>query len=261
MKTRHRKYRAIVSSDWNECLAPCGPFDFLSFTYPSLASEAENIFKAYTGNEIPLSEATKRILSLLRSPITEEQMDAYLDERFETYLGVPEMIEWCEKKDILFMINTTGTKGYFHRVFKKRLLPDVPVVSSHPMIHYPEKEKISCQWYDLLEIQDKPKNTQAAMRAMGILPDKVVLLGDSGGDGPHFEWGAQVGAFLIGSMTKWSLDQYCSKRGIKVSLHFGRCYSKGEKRNKAQEMDINFMDLVAKIEAILRSSSISRHGG
>jgi hypothetical protein len=62
--------------------------------------------------------------------------------------------------------------------------------------------------------------------------------------------GSEGERFLIGSMTKWSLDQYCSKRGIKVSLHFGRCYSKGEKRNKAQEMDIDFMDLVPEIEAI-----------
>ena len=83
---------------------------------------SKTIFKAYTGNEIPLSEATKRILSLLPAPITEEQMDSYLDERFETYRGVPELMEWCEKKDILFMINTTGMQGYFQRVFAKETL-------------------------------------------------------------------------------------------------------------------------------------------
>jgi hypothetical protein len=38
-------------------------------------------------------------------------MDSYLDECFETYGGVPELMEWCEKKDILFMINTTGLRG------------------------------------------------------------------------------------------------------------------------------------------------------
>lgn len=240
----------MISSDWNECLAPCGPFDFISFTYPSLEPEVEHIFKAYTGNEIPLSEAVKRILSLLPVSIAEEQMDAYLDERFETYTGVPELMEWCEKKDILFMINTTGMQGYFQRVFKKRLLPDVPAVSAHPMIKYEKQRRMPCQWYDLIEIQDKPANTQKVLSARGIPPDKAVLIGDSGGDGPHFEWGARMGAFLIGSMSKWSLDQYCSKRGIKISLHFGLCYSKGAKKNKAKEMEINFMDLVPKIEAI-----------
>ena len=241
----------MISSDWNECLAPCGPFDFISFTYPSLEPEIKKIFKAYTGNEIPLSEAAKRILSLLPPKTTEEQMDSYMDERFETYRGVPELMEWCEKKDILFMINTTGMQGYFQRVFTKGLLPNVPVVSAHPMIKYKEQGRMPCHWFDLLEIQDKPENTQKVLREWGIPPEKAVLIGDSGGDGPHFEWGARVGAILIGSMTKCSLDHYCSKRGIKISLHFGLCYSKGEKRNKAQEMDINFMDLAPMIEAIL----------
>jgi hypothetical protein len=178
-------------------------------------------------------------------------MDAYLDERFETYRGVPELIEWCEKKGILFMINTTGMQGYFQRVFAKGLLQGVPIVSAHPMIKYKEEGKTTHQWYDLLEIQDKPENTQKAFDQWGIPPGKVVLIGDSGGDAPHFEWGAKMGASLIGSMTKWSLDQYCTKKGIKISLHFGLRYSKGEERNKAKEMEINFMDLVPKIEAIL----------
>jgi hypothetical protein len=30
--------KAIVASDWNECLAPCGPFDPIPFAYPRLAS-------------------------------------------------------------------------------------------------------------------------------------------------------------------------------------------------------------------------------
>ena len=33
------KYQALVSSDWNGCLAPCGPFDFISFAYPRLKSD------------------------------------------------------------------------------------------------------------------------------------------------------------------------------------------------------------------------------
>lgn len=251
MKTRDRKYRALISSDWNECLAPSGPFDFISFTHPYLDPQVKMIFKAYTGNHIPLSEVTRRIASLLPAAITKEQMDAYLDECFVTYRGVPQLIEWCEKNRILFMINTTGMQGYFQRVFEKGLLPEVPAISAHPMIRYEEEGKTACQWYDLLEIQDKPKNTEAIMRALDIPPHKVILIGDSGGDGPHFEWGARVDAFLIGSMTKWSLNQYCSKRGIDINLYFGLQYSEGEKRKEEQEGKVNFMDLIPRIEAIL----------
>ncbi len=251
MKAKAPKYRALISSDWNECLAPSGPFDPITFNYPSLDPEVKEVFKAYTGNRIPLSEAARRIVNLLPKTISEDQMDTYLDERFETYRGVPELIEWCSKKDILFMINTTGMQGHFQRVFKKGLLPEVPAVSAHPMTKYEEERKTPCQWYDLLEIQDKAKNTEAVMRAWGIPADKAVLIGDSGGDGPHFEWGARVGAFLIGSMTKWSLNQYCSKRGIEINLHFGPRYSEGEKRKEEQEGKVNFMDLIPRIEAVL----------
>jgi phosphoglycolate phosphatase-like HAD superfamily hydrolase len=250
MKTRDRKYRGLISSDWNECLAPSGPFDFINFTYPLLGPELKEIFKAYTGNHIPLSEATRRIASLLPASITEEQTDAFLDASFATYRGVPELIEWCSSKDILFMINTTAVQGFFQRAFKKGLLPNVPVVCAHPMIKYKEEGKTTCQWYDLLEIQDKPVNTQKVLREWGIPPDKAVVIGDSGGDGPHFEWGTRVGAFLIGSMTKWSLNKYCSKRGVEVSLYFGLRYSKGEKRKEEVEMTINFMDLMPVIEGL-----------
>jgi 2-hydroxy-3-keto-5-methylthiopentenyl-1-phosphate phosphatase len=160
VKTKDRRYRALISSDWSECLAPSGPFDFITFTYPSLDLEIREIFKSYTGNHIPLSEAPRRIADLLPRTITEDEMDDYLYERFGTYQGVPELIEWCTATDIFFMINTTGMQGYFQRVFKKGLLPKVPVVSAHPMIKYKEGRRTACQWYDLLEIQDKPKNTR-----------------------------------------------------------------------------------------------------
>jgi 2-hydroxy-3-keto-5-methylthiopentenyl-1-phosphate phosphatase len=251
VKTGDRKYRALISSDWNECLAPSGPFDFISFTYPSLDLQVGEIFKAYTGNHLPLSEATRRIADLLPRTITEDEMDDYLDERFVTYQGVPELIEWCTTRDILFMINTTGMQGYFQRVFKKGLLPKVPVVSAHPLIRFNEDGKNDCQWFDLLEIQDKPRNTRAVMGALGIPPRKVVLIGDSGGDGPHFEWGTSVGAFLVGSMTKWSLDQFCSAKGIEIDHYFGLRYLKGEKRKVEPEMTIDFMGLIPRIDAIL----------
>ena len=146
------------------------------------------------------------------------------------------------------MINTTGMQGYFQRVFKKGLLPRVPVVSAHPMIRYEEEGKTTCQWYHLLEIQDKPKNTEAVMRAQGIVPDKVVLIGDSGGDGPHFEWGARVGAFRVGSMTKNSLREYCRKKDIEIDLHFGLSYPEVRVSEQEKEMRVNFMELAPIIE-------------
>ena len=248
MTRNHSGYRALVSSDWNECLAPCGPFDFISFTCPSLVSSLAGIFKKYTGNEISLSEATSRIASLLPSPIGEEQMDAYLNARFETYPGVPELMEWCSRNSVLFMINTTGMQGYFQRVFTKGLLPSVPVVSAHPMIRYKDAGIGNCQRYDLLEIQDKPKNTEEVMSAWRIPPERTILIGDSGGDGPHFEWGAQAGAFLVGSMTKWSLAQYCKRKGIEIDCYFGPRYAHGEERQEEMERKVDFTDLIAKIE-------------
>ena len=47
------RFKAIVSSDWNECLAPCGPFDSISFAYPELREALTGIFKQYTANTIP----------------------------------------------------------------------------------------------------------------------------------------------------------------------------------------------------------------
>jgi len=254
MELKNRKYRALISSDWNECLAPCGPFDVIRFTYPSFDRVIDEIFKAYTANEIPLSDAIRGILSILPGAITQEQMDAYLESSFVTYRGVPELIAWCERQGILFMINTTGLQGYFQRVFKKGLLPNVPVISAHPMVRYDQPEREPRQWYDLFEIQDKPVNTQKVMCALGIPAGRVVVIGDSGGDGPHLEWGAGIGAFLVGSMTKWSLDRYCRNKGIHLDLHIGPRYSEGEKRNERMEMSVSLMDLIPGIEAILSTA-------
>lgn len=251
MNRKSRRHRALVSSDWNECLAPCGPFDFISFTYPSLGSVLASTFKEYTGNRITLSEATRRIASLLPAPVTETQMDAYLDACFETYRGVPELMEWCSRNDVLFMINTTGMQGYFQRIFKKGLLPHVPVVSAHPMIRYDDQEKTTSQWYDLFEIHDKPKSTQEVMKIRAIPPEKTILVGDSGGDAPHFEWGAKAGAFLVGSMTKWSLAQYCRGKGIEIDYYLGLSYAQGEKREPELEEKVDFTDLISKIEHLL----------
>jgi len=81
-------YRALFSSDWNECLAPCGPFDVMAFHYPDLNDPLNVIFKQYTGNKISLGEAAEQIKQLLPSPITRDQMDAYLKAAFQRYTGV-----------------------------------------------------------------------------------------------------------------------------------------------------------------------------
>jgi 2-hydroxy-3-keto-5-methylthiopentenyl-1-phosphate phosphatase len=246
-----KKYSAMVSSDWNGCLAPCGPFDFISFAYPRSKSDLSTIFRQYTGNLISLGEAVGQIRELMPEPITSDQMDAYLDESFTTYTGVPELIEWCSSHNILFMLNTTGVIGYFQRVFAKELLPPVTVVSAHPLIRYPQNTNGSCRFCELLETQDKSKNTAKVARSLAIPAAKIILLGDSGGDGAHFEWGAANGAFLVGSMTKPSLDEYCREKDIEIDLRFGLDYSRRERRNPQEESQVNFMDLATTIEEIV----------
>jgi 2-hydroxy-3-keto-5-methylthiopentenyl-1-phosphate phosphatase len=246
-------YKAIVSSDWNECLAPCGPFDFISFNFPQIEPQLTAIFRQYTGNQITLGQAIGHIRKLLPDPVEPEQMDAYLDEAFTTYTGVPNLIEWCLSHNILFMINTTGMIGYFQRIFARGLLPQVPVISAHPMIRYPGNRSDPRDIYDLFETRDKAKNSDAVIRALEIPADKIIVMGDSGGDGPHFEWGSHKSAFLIGSMTKTSLDDYCSTKNIMIDLRFGIDYSKEEKKDAQKEMQVNFMDLAATIEEIVNT--------
>ena len=76
-------------------------------------------------------------------------------------------------------------------------------------------------------------------------------MGDSGGDGPHFEWGAETGAFLIGSMTKPSLKSFCQTRDIRIDSQFGLSYSQGEEKDPQREMQTDFKKLSLKIEEFL----------
>ena len=244
-------YSAMVSSDWSECLSPCGPLDCLAFIYPELEKELSAVFRRYTGNHISLGQAADHIRDLLPDPLSQDQMDAYLDASFATYTGVPDFIQWCLDNQILFMINSTGMIGYFQRVFAKKLLPRVPVLSAHPIIRYPELDSDPASIYELLETRDKGRNTTAVAKAEAIPADKIILMGDSGGDGPHFEWGFQAGAFLIGSMTKASLDSYCREKDIVINLRFGLDYSKSAKKDSKRELEINFKDLTSRIEEIL----------
>jgi len=249
------EYKGMISTDWNECLAPCGPFDPIAFAYPELDGELSGIFRMYTGNQISLSEATRRIGGLIPESLIEEQMDAYLDARFVTYRGVVDLIRWCAKNQILFMINTTGMQGYFQRAMAKGLLPEGIVVAANPMISYPGH---GMEMHEVREIEDKAKNTEGVMRAHGISADKVILVGDSGGDGPHFAWGASVGAYLVGSMTKSSLEKYCKGKGIEIGTRFGVTYSEGERRDTAREMEVDFMGLVAVVERVMKENHKER---
>lgn len=244
-------YRAIFSSDWSECLSPTGPFDFISFLYPELEPDLKTIFKDYTGNRITLGDASRRIRNLLPSAITENQMDACLDASFAAYKGVPDLMDWCLSRDILFMINTTAMIGYFQRVFAKGLLPAVPVLSANPLVQYGPSKSDPGTIYPLYEIQDKGVNSDAAVRNFRIPNNKIILMGDSGGDGAHFEWGDGQGAFLIGSMTKASLSAHCDKKNININHRFGLSYVQGEERNVKKEMAFDFMELTSVIEEIL----------
>jgi hypothetical protein len=246
------KYKGMISSDWNECLAPCGPFDPIAFAYPELEADLSGIFRLYTGNQTSLSEATRRIGRLLPQPITEKQMDGYLDESFVTYRGVADLIRWCTKNHILFMINTTGMQGYFQRAMTKGLLPQGVVVAANPIISYPGH---GTEMHEVREIEDKVKNTETVMRAHGISANKVIVIGDSGGDGPHFAWGASVGAYLVGSMTKPSLEKFCRGKGIEINTRFGVMYAEGEKKDLKREMEVDFMELAPVIQKRMEGRS------
>jgi 2-hydroxy-3-keto-5-methylthiopentenyl-1-phosphate phosphatase len=251
MPVENMNFKAIVSSDWSECLSPSGPFDFMWFVYPELEAELRGIFKQYTGNVISLGTASQKIQQMLPASITEEEMDAYLDNAFMTYKGVPDLIDWCLSQNILFMINTTGMIGYFQRVFARGWLPKVPVLSANPMVRYHRLDSDPNSIYDLFETRDKAKNTGMVARQYEIPADKIILMGDSGGDGPHFEWGSENGTYLIGSMTKYSLESYCQSRGIQIDLHFGPSYVEGAKKDPQKEMRVDFMELSLRIAELL----------
>jgi 2-hydroxy-3-keto-5-methylthiopentenyl-1-phosphate phosphatase len=247
------KYRALISSDWNECLAPSGPFDPIAYAYPDMGPELSAIFREYTGNMIPLELAVRRIGGLLPEPFAMSQMDDFLDTSFSIYRGVPEFIEWAKTTDILFMINTTGMQGFFQRAIEKKLIPEVPLVAANPLISYPDDLNKSRYRFTVKNIQDKPRNTEAAASSAGIPSTRVIVIGDSGGDGPHFEWGASVGALIVGSMTKVSLTKYCEEKGIQIGQSFGISYTPYATRKLEREMKFDFMDLTPFIDEFLES--------
>ena len=245
------KYRGLISSDWSECLSPNGPFDFMTFAYPELAADLAVIFRQYTGNEMALSEAMQRCSRILPGTISADQMDAYLDQRFVHYNGVAELIEGCLSRNILFMINTTGSRGYFQRVFFKNRLPRISALSAHPGLIYSASASDPETLYDLHEITDKPLNTEKAAQHFRIPPQNILVMGDSGGDGPHFQWAADQKAIRVASMAKPSLKLFCTQRQIGIDRYFGVAYENGEPRREADEMLVNFRELVPFIDDCL----------
>lgn len=233
----------MVSSDWSQCLSPSGPFDAFVYHYPEIELELQGIFNCYTSNEISLSKAVGRVKGILPAPLTTDQMDAYLEARFEVYKGVDKLIHWCREHKILFMINTTGFMGYFQRILAKSLLPPFTVLSAQSMLRFIHGQNDPQKMIDLFEIEDKATNTAAIARRYQISPENIILMGDSGGDGPHFEWGARVGATLVGSMTKSSLSAYCRGKGVRIDHLFGHTYAEDEKISLEKEHGFDFMKL------------------
>lgn len=241
-RDKQKTYTALISSDWNQCLAPCGPFDIITFVYPELKSEINDVFAAYTGNRTTLGSAVTRIAALIPKPITAKQMDDYLDDSFQTYTGVIELIEWCLNNGFLFMINTTGAIGYFQRLFARGLLPRIPVMAANPMIRFASSGN-DPRFYELNETSDKGKYSGEVLKSFHIDRKNVIVIGDSGGDGSHFQWAAEHACTTIGSMTKKSLLDYCERENITIDLKFGPVYSQGAARDVSREMAFDFMKL------------------
>jgi hypothetical protein len=249
--TETPSYRGMLSTDWSDCLSPTGPFNAITFNYPHLTNELQAVFKEYTGNRMTLGQAARRVEELLPEPLTAEQMDEYLRNGFVVYPGVPELIEWCGRRRILFMINTTAMIGYFQRVLANRLLPPIPVLSANPLIRFRPADTDPPSIHQLFETTDKAKNTEAAARRFGLSHDRIVVMGDSGGDGPHFQWAHQNGVKTIGSMTKSSLTSYCREHRLTIDHHFGPRYQTNEPIDRGDEMSRNFIDLTEVLDAWL----------
>jgi hypothetical protein len=238
------QYHALISSDWNECLAPCGPCDAIGFSFPKLEAELNAVFRGYTGNRISLGQAAETIAALMPEPMGQRRMDAYLDTSFRTYRGVPELIRWASRNRVLFMINTTGMIGYFQRIFARELLPAVPALAAHPLIRFDEAPTDPATILPLFETTDKAVHTEAIADRFCIPLSRIAVIGDSGGDGPHFAWASKTGATRIGSMTKSSLTAFCDDKEISFDLQFGRIYHPGEATDTKAEMIFDFQDLI-----------------
>lgn len=243
MESQRKYFNGMVSSDWSECLSPNGPFDPIGYNYPDLENDLHEIFNNYTGNRISLSEAIIRIKNLIPNGLSLRQMDEYLENCFQIYTGVYDFINWLSENKILFMINSTGSQGYFQRAIAKGTIPVIPFISANPFIFYDSQSIASKFPCEVLEIEHKARCTEMVAIENHISYEKIIIIGDSGGDGPHFKWGASNGASLVGSMTKFSLSKYCEVNSIKINKHIGPLYKQGDKRDQESEYKANFTDL------------------
>jgi hypothetical protein len=88
-------------------------------------------------------------------------------------------------------------------------------------------------------------------REHGIPFRRVVVMGDSGGDGPHMAWGAARGALLVGSMTKPSLENACRAAGIALHHRFGVTYAEGQPLDRQRELTVDYMGLTGLLQETL----------
>jgi len=232
---RQERFQYLVASDWSECLSPNGPFDPLIHAWPDLESDLGRIFSRYTANEISLSRAIEELQARLPGELPGQAMDAFLEENFAAYANLSWLIHWCLDRGIAFMINSTGSMGYFQRALALGLLPRIPLLSAHPFLRYAPEDSDPENIFELHEIEDKAKNTRAALNELDIPPHRAAVLGDSGGDGPHFAWAAEKGALRVGINTKASLESYCADRGIEINARVGQSYRPGEPRDHEAE--------------------------
>ncbi len=243
MEGLDKSFVGMVSSDWSECLSPNGPFDPIGYNYPDLDNDLREIFNNYTSNCITLNQAIIRIKELIPNGLSQFQMDEYLDNNFQIYNGVYDFITWLSEKNILFMINSTGSQGYFQRAIIKGMIPVIPYISANSFIFY-DSENLSTKFTcEVSEIEDKAGCSERVALKNHISYEKIIVIGDSGGDGPHFKWGASKGVSLVGSMTKSSLSKYCEAKAIKIDKHIGPLYKQGDKRNLELEYQYDFREL------------------
>ncbi len=244
------RFRALISSDWNQCLSPCGPFDPLVYHYPELEPAIKKVFLDYTGNKISLSTALDKIRAFVSEPLSCSRMDAYLDTEFSLYPGVLELVKWCRKNEVAFMINTTGFMGYFQRLFDRGLFPVPDALAANKMIFYSNAECIPEITFELTETSDKGIFTAEVVRRLGLELNKVMVIGDSGGDGPHFQWAKHNGAVLVAAMAKQSLLAFCKSREIEIDFFIGP----GGKNQgyRTTSGDADFLDLLPLLKEMVR---------
>jgi len=158
MERQIRPFRAILSSDWSECLSPSGPFDFIAFTYPQLEPELKEVFGSYTGNLISLGEACIRIKKILPGRLRGN--DGCVSGRsYAVYRGVPELIEWCLGEGVLFNDQHDRDDRLFSTGVRKWPSAADPGALRQPAVPLPDGRRRSAHHSRSARNPDKGKNT------------------------------------------------------------------------------------------------------